>query len=204
MGQVGRPREFEIDEALDKALHVFWKHGYEATSINDLLDAMGLQKGSLYKAFGDKHSLFLQALERYLEMGYQQTQACIQLQATPIAGVQRWFESLFGYCDQQNQKRGCFAVNALSELAPHDPEVAELLRLHFDRLELLLAKTIKKAQDKQEIRQDVAAETLSLFINTFVSGMMAQAKGRLDREACQHLVQTLMFLLQSQTPLPSV
>ena len=85
---MARPREFDIDEALDAAMGVFWERGYEATSMVNLMDATGLHKGSIYKAFEDKHDLFLQALRRYLNNVYQMFHSTLTAAKTPMEGFQ--------------------------------------------------------------------------------------------------------------------
>ena len=87
---MGRPREFDEDGVLERALHVFWRLGYEATSVTDLMEATGLAKGSLYKAFGDKRSLFLKALDRYLERGRDALRHTLTDAPTVREGLERF------------------------------------------------------------------------------------------------------------------
>src|SRR5687768_812172 len=107
MTPAGRPREFDIDEALGKALEAFWEHGYEATSLSDLMASMDLQKGSIYKAFGDKRSLFLQALLRYLDASFEKTRATLEAPGPAKAGLFRWLEMALGLGESCTGKRGC-------------------------------------------------------------------------------------------------
>src|ERR687891_349404 len=91
---MARPREFDIDEALEAAMGAFWVRGYEATSLADLMQAMGLQKGSIYKAFGDKHALFLCALQRYLDQMYEAQRAMLTGATSPRVALQAWLDQL--------------------------------------------------------------------------------------------------------------
>src|ERR671910_2905737 len=91
---MARPREFDIDEALDAAMGAFWVRGYEATSLADLMQVMGLQKGSIYKAFGDKHALFLSALQRYLDQMYAAQRQALANATSPRATIQAWLDRL--------------------------------------------------------------------------------------------------------------
>src|SRR6185369_16780433 len=118
---MGRPRLFDLDGAVANALDVFWERGYGATTPAELLDAIGVGKGSFYNAFGSKHALFVQALRRYGD--------------DRVAGLSRWFadsgpvrQSIKNYLERlaapENEKamrRGCFAANTAAELGRHDP-----------------------------------------------------------------------------------
>src|SRR5262245_6996300 len=139
---MARPRSFEIDEALDSAIEVFWDRGYEASSMTDLMDAMGLQKGSIYKAWKDKRSLFLAALRRYLDQGHERLQALAT--GEPKAALQTLLGHFTSSCTQS--KRGCFAMNTGVELGPHDARVVKLLAAHHARVVDLFADVIRRGQ----------------------------------------------------------
>jgi TetR/AcrR family transcriptional repressor of nem operon len=89
---MARPREFDIDQVLDAAINTFWTKGYEATSMADLMEAMNLKKGSIYKAFEDKHDLFCKALERYLEGMDKQMREMVETATSPRAGIEKWLQ----------------------------------------------------------------------------------------------------------------
>ncbi len=174
---MARPREFDIDEALDAAMGVFWERGYEATSMVNLMDATGLHKGSIYKAFEDKHDLFLQALRRYLNNVYHMFHSTLTAAKTPMEGFQALMGSMTHFCDAQETRRGCFAVNSAVEMTHHDEEVAKVIKKHFARVEKLLAEHIIKGQQLGEFRKDMPAVQLAEAFLVYLSGMLAQAKG---------------------------
>ena len=87
---MARPREFDMNQALDAALNTFWTQGYEATSMTDLMEATGLHKGSLYKAFEDKHDLFMKSLTRYLDNAWTMSQATLTEAQKPLDGLRAW------------------------------------------------------------------------------------------------------------------
>ena len=104
---MGRPREFDMDQALNAAMTAFWTHGYEATSMADLMKVMNLQKGSIYKAFHDKHDLYMQALNRYLDNGLKTMKQGIGKATSPKEGIRFWLkEMIFGLCHRQDKQRG--------------------------------------------------------------------------------------------------
>src|SRR5690606_26441621 len=104
---MGRPREFDPDAALDAAMAAFWDRGYEATSMADLMAVMGLQKGSIYKAFGDKRQLYLAALRRYLERASQQIADRLRASPTALGALEEWLaSSVSGRCTGDAATRG--------------------------------------------------------------------------------------------------
>jgi len=174
---MARPREFDIDEALNAAMGAFWEGGYGATSMADLMEAMDLQKGSIYKAFGDKHNLFMQALDRYLNAGYEKIDQALRGAESPTEGVRKWLCFIMGVCCEQETRRGCFAINAINELGSHDEVATERLQKHFDAIERLLASVIEQGQKQGEFRNDMSAHELSEFFNVYVAGMLTRSKG---------------------------
>ncbi len=125
---VGRPKQFERSEALTSALEVFWTKGYEATSVQDLVDAMGVNRGSLYDTFGDKHALFVEAVEHYLNDSTSKLIEILSAGRSPLAGIQDFFNRVVNNLTSDNGCRGCLITNAAVELAPHDEEVADVVR----------------------------------------------------------------------------
>jgi TetR/AcrR family transcriptional repressor of nem operon len=182
---VGRPREFDTEMALDAAMQVFWAKGYEATTLVDLCAATGLHKGSLYQAFGDKHALFIQALRRYLHVMDRIEAEEIRKAATPLEGLRNAAHAMVDLVDNEGDiPRGCMAMNAVSELAPHDPEVHKLLDDHVQQMRKDVTEIVKAAQGSGEIASDRPPEVLAGMIMTFVSGLATTMKGYIGaREA---------------------
>ena len=174
---MARPREFDTDEALNAAMEAFWDRGYEATSMADLMEATGLQKGSLYKAFGSKHELFTRALERYQDDNYARMQRALEGTGSATEGLRRWLKLILRTCSGQGARRGCFGVNSIVELGPHDEAIAARLRRHFVDVEKLLARTIARGQERGELRDDRSPEELAEVLFLFAKGMITSSKG---------------------------
>ena len=174
---MARPREFDVDEALQAAMEAFWDRGFEATSLADLMEATGLQKGSIYKAFGSKHELFTRALARYLDDVYAKMQAALEGPEPAKEGIRRWLKLILQTCTEQGKRRGCFAVNSVVELGLHDQTTTSRLRKHFARVEMLLARTIARGQERGELRDDRSPEELAEVLFLFAKGMLASSKG---------------------------
>jgi TetR/AcrR family transcriptional repressor of nem operon len=144
---VARTREFDEDVVLDAALQAFWRKGYEATSLSDLLEATGLARQSLYNAFGDKRTLFLAALRRYVERSVSQLEK--GLERGPVkAAIRRVFETM----PAANRDCGCFLVNSAAELMPRDPEVGILFSSALARQERALAEALRRGVRTGELR----------------------------------------------------
>ena len=122
---MARPHEFDMGEALDAALNTFWTQGYEATSLTDLMEPTVLHKGSLHKAFEDKHHLFMKSLTPYLNSAWAISQATLTGAKTPLDGLRSWLEGAAQLCSKQRVHRGCMAMNTAVELRPHDGEIAK-------------------------------------------------------------------------------
>ena len=135
-GAMARTKEFDQEQALDAAMHVFWERGYEATSIQELVDATGVQRQSLYDTFGSKHEMFLQSLMRYQSLEGHHVS---ELKAKHPKGGLPLIRAIFESCASQTvcDARGCFVVNCAAELGSSDEAVAERVRIGRDGLEEL-------------------------------------------------------------------
>ena len=187
--RLGRPREFDEDEVLDAALDAFWRKGFEATSMADLIAATGLHKGSLYKAFGDKRSLFLATLRRYLDGGLAKLGETLAGKSSPRAKLDAWMGATLGSCDAAD-RRGCYAVNVEVELAPHDEEIAALIGAHFDRVGALVTDVIAQGQEQGVFRTDRKASELAEFLSVFAIGAVARSKGKLEASQAKRLARS--------------
>ncbi|MEM8503846.1 MAG: TetR/AcrR family transcriptional regulator [Cyanobacteria bacterium P01_D01_bin.1] len=174
---MARLREFDTDVVLDSAMQAFWLRGYEATSLTDLMKATGLQKGSIYKAFKDKHSLFLLALRRYLDQVNVRHRHYLEESDSPKVGMSEWLQSIVESNGNDEVRRGCFMLNSLAELAPHDNEVKELLSRQLDYVQTLIERAIARGQADGEFRADISAKELSFLVLNLLHGLVTNSKG---------------------------
>ncbi|GAA2065219.1 TetR/AcrR family transcriptional regulator [Streptomyces albiaxialis] len=183
---MARPKQFDPEIAVDQAMEVFWRKGYAATTPQDLVDALGIGKGSLYNTFGSKHALFERALRRYRDT---QTAALVEMldEPGPVKDRLRKVLKLLAETDLDDpDRRGCMAVNATAELASVDETAAELARRMLDRTESAFRALIEEGQRSGEIApgRDPAALG-SLLMNTVVGmrivARVAEGPERLDR-----------------------
>ena len=178
---VGRPREFDEEQVLDAAMKAFWANGYESTSLADLVSVTGLHKGSLYQAFGDKHSLFVQTLNRYLRNVRQRKNQILESAETPLGGIRA---VLHGFIDMSEETsdcpQGCMAVKTLVEMAPHDAEVQRIMDEHKDNMRASMVSRVAQAQTDGQLGTDKSPEMITSLIMIFMDGLAAQATGPMN------------------------
>ena len=173
---MARPKEFDPEQALDAAMQCFWEHGFEATSLSALTGRMGVQKASLYATFGDKHALFLKALERYQDASLERMRARLDGGPTALAGIRGFFRDVVAHSSGAGGRRGCLCVNTAIELAPHDAAVAEACRRHTERIERLLEEALERAVDGRELRRDFDCASTARFLVATLHGLSVAAK----------------------------
>lgn len=193
---VGRPREFDEATVLDAVMEVFWQKGYEKTSMADLLEATGLHKGSLYQAFGDKHSLFMLALKRYVaEMGRNLSNA---LHSAPgaIAGIRQALNYFIDLaCHGDGPNAGCLALNTMVDKGMADTEAGTILQAAQANQLAAVAAVVSQAQADGEIRRDLRPEDVARMISIVVMGLVAGLRGPLDREASRKIANDFLLAL---------
>jgi TetR/AcrR family transcriptional regulator, transcriptional repressor for nem operon len=172
----GRPREFDMDEALDQAIRVFCEQGYSATSIGDLIDAMGLASGSIYKAFHDKRSVFLAALDRYVLLRKEQIAAAAR-SSKPARERLRDVLAFFVESSKGAEgRRGCLIVGSAVELAIADREVAARVTASLSKNEVFLADLIREGQADGSISSQVDPEQTARVMVCLTQGLRVVGK----------------------------
>ena len=144
--------------------------------MTELMEATGLHKGSLYKAFVDKHDIFMKSLGRYLDSAYGHMQIALAGAASPLDGLRAWLGGVVLLCRDQPVQRGCLALNTAVELGPHDAEVTALLQNHHARASRLLFESIRSGQRSGEIRTDIGADQLAKALFVFSAGLLGASK----------------------------
>src|SRR5712671_866133 len=153
-GEMARPREFDEVAALDAAMDCFWRNGYEATSVRDLAARMGITGTSLYNAFGDKRSLFRQALKHYAERSMRERIARIESAMPPKEAVRAFVAEIVERSLGDGDRRGCLLVNSALEIAPHDPELGAEIAARFGEIEEFLKRALSAAQEDGSVPRD--------------------------------------------------
>lgn len=189
-------KQFDVDTALSQAMETFWSKGYEATSVNDLVDAMGINRGSLYDTFGDKHSLFVSALKHYDHWQKGPTLKQAALNRTPRETIKFLFDSIAREAVDKHRTNGCFLVNSMLELGPHDEEVRAYVSKSLSGIQRYFRDLIRHGQRSGDIRQtldaaDVAAALLALLI-----GLRVLSRGNPGRTTVRAIAQQAIALVE--------
>ena len=172
----GRPRSFDTEAAVERAMGVFWSRGYHATALPDLLRATKLSRGSLYAAFGDKHSLFLRALDRYVANAVTRMDIELAAHRDPVDGLRAY---LAGYVDRTSGasgRRGCLLVATAMELAGHDAEVDLRIGSFFKAMEARVADALSRAKAAGKLADGVEPASAARILVCFVEGLRVVGK----------------------------
>jgi TetR/AcrR family transcriptional repressor of nem operon len=175
---MARPRKFVEDQVIVAARDQFWAHGYAGTSMDDLVAATGLGRGSLYGAFGDKHTIFMRALDEY------STATMVAVRAELRNSGECAYDRLVGHIRNMaranatdSKRRGCLAAKSAAELAATDNAVARRVKRFLDAYQAELAGTIAAAQREGDLDSAVDSRDLAAVVLTVLRGMEALRKG---------------------------
>jgi len=188
---LGRPRAFDVDEALDQALQVFWRKGYEGTSLTDLTEAMGINRPSLYAAFGNKEELFRKALDRYADGPAAHVSESLD-EPTARGVVERLLRSIADALGDPRKPRGCLMVQgALSCGEAADPIRQELISRRAAGQDIL-RKRFERALAEGDLPAGSSPADLARYITTITHGMSVQAAGGASRDELRGIVEVAL------------
>jgi TetR/AcrR family transcriptional repressor of nem operon len=188
-GRMPRPREFEPDMVVDKAMHQFWERGYRATSVDDLVRATGVKPGSLYSAFpGGKRALFLKSLDRYSAMVVPQKLGRLDEPGASLADVRGYFDGLVEDLLSPYGRQGCLMVNTAIERSSEDEKVAAVVRGHIDRLQHRFTEALRTAVRRGELPATADPEQIVSRLAAAAMGLMVIGKVNPNEEMLRAIV----------------
>jgi TetR/AcrR family transcriptional repressor of nem operon len=179
---MARTKTFNEEEALTRAMELFWKKGYHGTSMQDLVDAMGISRSSMYDTFGDKHEIFLQAFQHY-KQSQQSVLASLSSEGDSISKVLgTFFNHLLRDCVTDEEKRGCLVVNSSTELAWEDEAVRLLIEENYEEFERLFLPMFTLAIKKGEVDIQKNPRAMVRFLYVNMVGLRAVSRYNQDPE----------------------
>jgi AcrR family transcriptional regulator len=201
----GRPRSFDVDQALEAALRVFWKQGFLNASLSELTAEMGINKPSLYAAFGDKEHLYLAALGRYAERRLSGLARQMLGTADGREAVRQFLLALAALFSDPKLPGGCFIVNGAADCGSStmSHEVEQALQQALQSSERLLLERLARARDDAQLPEGAVPEALAAFFITTVAGMSVMAKNGAPRHKLEQIVGAAMAVWPSPGPAPS-
>jgi TetR/AcrR family transcriptional regulator, transcriptional repressor for nem operon len=188
---MARLREFDPDQVLDGAMHLFWADGYEATSLDGLLNEVGLSKSSFYGAFGSKHEMLLASLDRYIETVLKANIDDLR-RGPPREAIIRSFEKILGF---QPSSKTCFLQVCAIELAGHDQLVRMRVRRGLELFEEAYRDAIVRGRDVGEFAADADARVLSTFLVSNLYGLQVLGRANIGVDARRKTLATIMKAL---------
>jgi TetR/AcrR family transcriptional regulator, transcriptional repressor for nem operon len=193
---MARPKEFDPERALAKAMNLFWQLGYENTSLEALMKEMGIARQSLYDTFGDKHALYLKAMAHYRD----QTNSRMQKMLNEIPSVRDGFARLlFGLAAEtrEQHERGCLLLSANLQRDPKDVVVRDFLRDNQARVEAIFLQALARAQKQGELSPKDDSAALARFLIVTIQGMRAMARLKSDRKALEQVARVALAVFNS-------
>jgi len=191
---MARPKAFVQQDALTAAMEVFWRLGYERASLDQLLDAMGISKQSLYDTFGDKRALYLLALAAYREQTLSSMRALFASAKTTRDGFSRLLLGLIAETEEQHA-RGCLLLSANLERDSGDAVIATFLRDNQAAVEKIFAEAIVRGQTTGELSKNLDPLAMARFFTVTVQGMRAMARLKSDRRALRQVARVALAAL---------
>jgi TetR/AcrR family transcriptional regulator, transcriptional repressor for nem operon len=188
----GRPRSFDTEAAVERAMGVFWSRGYHGTALPDLLRATKLSRGSLYAAFGDKHSLFLLSLDRYIADALARIDVELAPPREPIDGLRAYLAGYVERTSGANGRRGCLLVATAMELAGQDVEVTRRVAGFFKAMETKVADALSRAKTASQLADGVEPSTAGRILVCFVEGLRVIGKTAPARATSQATADALL------------
>ncbi|MFQ5467988.1 MAG: TetR/AcrR family transcriptional regulator [Kiloniellaceae bacterium] len=185
-------KQFDENEVLERAMQAFWNRGYEATSVQDLVDCTGINRGSIYGTYGDKHALFLAALRRYDEKIRRELLARLENRYTPREAIRQVFLSFSAHASESGDNPGCFLTNTALELAAHDDDAREIVAQGQKEVEDFFARMIRAGQARDQIPARIKPREAARGLLATLQGLVVLTRSRPNQALLRAIVNDAM------------
>jgi AcrR family transcriptional regulator len=192
---IGRPRQFNADKAIAQATQQFWRGGYSATSLQNLLDCMSLSKSSLYQSFGNKETLFISCIDNYQITFNQELSALLKSSTSGLKFIEQLLESVIQEVNSIERK-GCLLVNTANELGAKDPIITAAIERGFNAVSVTIKKALERAVSEGDLPKNVNLDDLSAYLVVGISGLRTMVKAGADYEKLYRVTQVLLNSLK--------
>ncbi len=197
-----RQKEFDREVALDRAMSAFWTKGYAATSVEDLVAHMGIQRGSLYATFGDKRSLFLSALDRYQRVVTRELFEALEAPGSGLAAIRRFFRLRVERSLDRSRPAGCLVTNSAVELSRRDRGAVAKVGGSLAGLEAAFLRALERARAQGELAATRDVRALARFLTSSAQGLSVMAKAFPERAVLEDVVTVVLAALEDGRPGP--
>lgn len=190
---MARSKEFDEKAVLRKAMELFWEQGYEKTSMQDLVDHMGIHRRSIYDTFGDKRSLFLASLNHYEELIVNEMERIISSTSSIKQTIRDVFIFVLNSIEQY--PKGCLSVNAAIELSLLDKEIGRIVTKMFNRTEDMFNNLIKRGQTSGELSKEIDSDNTSRFLHNNLVGIRVLIKNNYNKKELEGIITLALSVL---------
>lgn len=188
-------KNFDVDQTLDKAMRLFWTRGFAATSMQDLVQGMGINRGSIYGTYGDKRKLFIAALNRYDTMCRKAQLTALEREHSPKAAIKALFQGWIDRVMSDRKSNGCFLTNTALELAAHDEEIGAIVSESQRDIETFFRRLIKKGQQMGEISTSLSPPKAAQSLLAALIGLLVLSRSRRDRNLLKSVADGAVAIL---------
>ena len=192
---VARLKEFDETRALDAAVDCFWRRGYEATSVRDLTDAMGIGGPSLYNAYGDKRALFSRSLERYANRSMRERIARLEARHRPIEAIRAFIAEIIDRSLKDPDRRGCLLINSALDVAPHDAEIGAVVAGYLDEIRAFFRRNLEAGRRTDGLPRTLDPEQVAGHLLGVVAGIRVLARTGAKRRVLEDVARPALALL---------
>lgn len=193
---MARPKDFNEERALDSAVDCFWKHGYEATTVRELADAMKIGGTSLYNAYGDKRALFSRSLERYANRSMRERIERLETGHRPKEAIRAFIAEIVDRSLKDPDRKGCLLINSALDVAPHDAEIGKVVAGYLDELRTFFRRNIEAAQREGQIADALDADEVSGHLLGVLAGIRVLARTGARRKTLESVARPALALLE--------
>ena len=195
---MARLKAFDEDRALDAAVDCFWMRGYEATSVRDLAQSMGIGGTSLYNAYGDKRALFARSLERYAERSMRERIARLEAGHRPKEAIRAFLAEIIERSLGDPDRKGCLLVNSALDVAPHDAEIGKVVGGYLDEIRAFFRRNIEAARRAGQAPRKIDADEVSGHLLGVLLGIRVLARTGARRKLLEGVARPALDLLDMQ------